>query len=292
MAINVSYGDLMDKNHTIIDGINSYQHTNVDYFEPPYLDVREPITRDQIEEPDPFNILTNPNPNISPNLHLNNKYAVMGINPSSSRSHGPNHKDDSDLLLTIVRQKNQAINNQTIPKSIITNFNADNLIYEVYFNRIIKLFELDTQVKMFWEYPNLYNRIISLHPSSHSSLINFTNYFTFGNLNDSYIISLDFIYYLQISQQKVVNLFNKNPGILDRALELYSLQLQYYNPRNILIMNAYLSDIIRNRIYHDHSNAPFITVGNQRIFFLSNLRFVNNVKWRNYQNLIQKNSLP
>lgn len=180
---------------------------------------------------------------------------VMGINPGGGRMI-PENKDIK------INQKLLCIDNENVKKGsnkekLIKILSKEEIIFQNYHNKNYKLFK-DINGKLFWtlkpqeEWKKLLEKIIQSQEKK--ELIHEFEKIYNEEIEKSgpYIVFGDLFWYADGTQSNIEEIIKDFNGISIKIKELIDIYIEYYNPKMIVITNAYASNLVESAISKEH----------------------------------------
>lgn len=185
---------------------------------------------------------------------------VMGINPGGGRIIPENRNIE-------INQKLLCINNENVKKGsykekLIKILSEKGIIFQNYHNKNYNLFE-GIEGKLFWtlktkeEWKMILEKNIKDIEEKKELLKTFEN--IYGEEVDKsgpYIVFGDLFWYADGTQSNIEAVIKDFNGINTKVKELMDIYIEYYNPKIIVITNAYASHLVEEAIPKENYYKP------------------------------------
>lgn len=177
-----------------------------------------------------------------PNYNVRLKYLFLGINPSGSKSVETRRLNDADKFLTFGKfAKKKPFCDFKNPKKNT----AQKLIYPTYFDRPASLISFDNEVRIYWQHPIQFEFIEKSNPEQKEFLKRIKDCGVIdGTDKDYYYGFFELLYVREKEQKKITKILQNNEELKKLVADLYKRQIQYYKPKNVIVINAYVSKFI------------------------------------------------
>lgn len=198
-----------------------------------------------------------------PTFNTNIKYLFLGVNPGEQENNKIRRRSDSEILLTISREL--SIKYPKIKKK---------LIFPSYYDKLLDLLDFDKKVKIFWQHKKCFD-IIRSQNQEFGIILDEIAGRADGNDSDNYISFSDLIWVKCKKQKKIVEIIEKNDKFQNSVIDFFNDQMDYYKPKNVVVINAFVSSFICQKIYgmdiKKEGHSSFFDVKRKIRYFFSSM---------------------
>lgn len=175
----------------------------------------------------------------------NNEFTlVVGLNPSATDIDA--ERGNIDRLLLYVPYID-GIGNKHDPYEMIKHFGNSDLTYNNYFKQPCDLF-LGKGFQPIWTNKQYLQQI------SHNLETDEYNFLNKYPDTGKYVIFSDLLFYKETDSKVLWKILHNDSNLVASVTELFKLQIKFYNPKVVLINNAYGSRIIHDGLFKKSAN--------------------------------------
>ena len=187
---------------------------------------------------------------------------VMGINPGGGRIIPENREIKINQKLLCIDNEN--VEKGSYKEKLIEVLSEKEIVFQNYHNKNYKLFK-EINGKLFWtlktieEWKKIIEKILKdTEEQDNIELIN-----TLENIykeelkkNGPYIVFGDLFWYADGTQSNIETIIKGFSDMSTRVKELMDIYIEYYNPKMIVITNAYASHLVEEAIPKENYYKP------------------------------------